>query len=303
MADDQRLIQFLSSWNELRSEDKAEALREFEFKPLPQFQPPSPTASATEPPEDSTQETRDGIQLYSYYSYLCYYPTIRWKLDKNPETDDYWIGVYEAGAANNEYTAYLWIGRAAEGSYDVGCLNTAAGKQSNERRDKFELRLFNGDCQITDVETNTLLGNVLHAHTRDILEVRPPVTVEEPRTFFTDIRPFVQQSGDVTPKPWASLRGMLLHLWDELWSSEQQHLYPFLEHYSHSNSVRNPENRPEPKLCFGSCSKKIFGPYATTYPQLTFGTTHSFAYIYPAVNVIEAIPSAYAYIGLCETKR
>ena len=33
-------------------------------------------------------------------------------------------------------------------------------------------------CQITDVETNMLLGNVLHAHSRDILEVRPPDTAE-----------------------------------------------------------------------------------------------------------------------------
>ena len=148
-----------------------------------------------------------------------------------------------------------------------------------------------------------LLGNVLHAHTHDIFEVSPPDTVEVPRTFLTNIRQLVQRNDDAIPKSWASLRGTLLQLWDELSSSEQQHLYPFLEHYSHSDSVQDPESRPEPKLCFGKCSHKISGRDATTNPQLTFEVTRSFAYIYPAVNVTEVVPSAYAYMGLCDTKR
>jgi len=111
----------------------------------------------------------DGIQLYSYYSYLYYYPTMHWSLDKTPETNDYWVGVYKKGAADNEYLTYQWVKKTAQGSYYIGKLNTTAGEASQYRSEEFELRIFKGNYQRLDAATNILGASVSCDYLHDIM--------------------------------------------------------------------------------------------------------------------------------------
>ena len=93
MAGNDEVADFFSSCQQLSPENKAKGLVAFAKR-----QPHATTsthatslAAVTTTPVKSSAPTTtyDGVQLYSYYSYLYYYPTIHWNLDRTPETDDY----------------------------------------------------------------------------------------------------------------------------------------------------------------------------------------------------------------------
>ena len=99
MAD--RVEVFLASWQQLSNDDKTKSLAAFAKQP--QVQATKRDSKAT---TECLSTVYDGVQLYSYYSYLYYYPTMHWSLDKTPETDDYWVGIYKKGAADDQYLTY-----------------------------------------------------------------------------------------------------------------------------------------------------------------------------------------------------
>ena len=64
------------------------------------------------------------IQLHPYLSYLYYYPIVQWSLDKIPDTDDYWVELYDKNERDDKkYLAYQWLHKAAQGSYKVAVLH------------------------------------------------------------------------------------------------------------------------------------------------------------------------------------
>ena len=48
-----------------------------------------------------------GVHLSSCYSNLYYYPTMHWTLDKTPDTDNYWVGIFKEGASDKDYRIAL----------------------------------------------------------------------------------------------------------------------------------------------------------------------------------------------------
>ena len=114
-------------------------------------------------PGEKQDDTKvyENVHLFSGSSYLYYYPAMQWSMDKSPDGDDYWIGMYEKGAANDDYLAHHWIGKVASGSYKVGRLKTTAGKVGTNRFDVFELRMFNGTRRCLKTKSNNLVGAVL----------------------------------------------------------------------------------------------------------------------------------------------
>ena len=115
-------------------------------------------------PEEAAVEhlkVYENVHLFSSSSYLYYYPTMNWSMDKTPDSDDYWIGIYERGAPDDKYIAHHWIGMVAKGSFRVGKLETTAGKLGTNRTEVFELRMFNGSQRCVQAKTNNLVGAVL----------------------------------------------------------------------------------------------------------------------------------------------
>ena len=161
MAD--KIGEFLTSWQQLGSDEKAKGIAAFTVQS--QVEDTKRELKTTTKSDEFSSKVYDGIQLYSYYSYLYYYPTMHWSLDKTPDTDDYWVGIYEKGAADDKYLAYQWVKKAAQSSYYIGKLSTTVGPgvKSTNRSEEYELRIFKGDYQRLDAATNVLRGRILNA--------------------------------------------------------------------------------------------------------------------------------------------
>ena len=122
---------------------------------------PENTAKNSEDSETtrvSSTKTVDSIDIYPYLNYLYYYPTMHWHLDRTPETNDYWVGIYKAGESNDKnYLHHQRLGKVAQGSYYIGELGNTKSLYSRDRNDEFELRLFKGD-ECVDAATNIMYG-------------------------------------------------------------------------------------------------------------------------------------------------
>ncbi len=88
---------FLASWQQLSGDDRKKAIAAFTKQPKVQ-------ATLKEPKTSTCPSTvYSGIQLSSYYSYLYYYPTMHWTLDRTPEDDTYWVGFFKTDAKDTDY--------------------------------------------------------------------------------------------------------------------------------------------------------------------------------------------------------
>ena len=310
---------FFSSWQKLSPENKAKGLVAFAKRQPPATTATSLVAATTTPVKSSSTTTYNGVQLYSYYSYLYYYPTIHWNLDRTPETDDYWIGVYPKGADNDKYITYQWLNKTAQGSYYVGKLGTTAGLKSRERSEEFELRLFKGAYQRIDVQTNVLRGTIQDAPTnpdRQISNVRAPVEIKE---LDAEIRDFLQAIHNLqSPRGASAAKAQMLSLqdlhkqWDAFSSHKQQLLYPVLEQDALPDRIKKPGpkalDRPEPRVAFPTLNKNQSLSLVSDdrIPQvivLSITIDWSYTYIYPVVNVTEVVPTKYAWMGMYRTQR
>lgn len=323
MAALDKVESFLSSWQQLSAEHKATGLVAFS-KPTFSSKPSPPTSvtvrdvQTTFQPQPTT--TFSGVQLYSYYSYLYYYPTIHWNLDRTPETDDYWVGIYKRGAENNQYITYQWLKKAAQGSYYVGKLNTTAGLESIERNDEFELRLFKGGYQRVDVETNILRGWILAAPTNPD-EQSSNAFADNTKPLQSEMQDFIQAIQNAQ-LPAHGTQAQVLSLqdlqqkWDEFPPHHRQLLYPILEQNSLPDQIRKPGpkalDRPEPKVSFPNLAENLHLSAdsmltdSDDVPQkivLTITLDYSYTYIYPVINVTGPLSSKYAWMGMYRTQR
>lgn len=332
MAEIDEVASFLSLWQQLSAEDKAKGLVAFS-KPDQRCQPPLLPVSRTRPLPSATSHhehettrssstTYGGVQLYySSYSRLFYYPTMHWNLDRTPETDDYWIGIYKKGASNDQYIDYQWLSKTAQGSYSLGRLSTTAGIESTEHSDEFELRLFKGDCQRVDVETNVLRAKILVAPTNPDGQTLNDFTVDvkplplETREFIRAIQNAQSRVHGTSAREQVTSFQDVQQQWDKFSPLQRQLLFPFLKLNAQPDQIRKPGpkalDRPEPKLSFSSIAKNVRSSSgdlndSNDVPQkivLTITLNQSYTYIYPIVNVTEAVPSKDAYVGMYHTQR
>ena len=313
------VLGFLCSWQQLSAEHKAEGFDVFTTKQKEDaLQLTSKIFSAAS--ESAPTKTFDDVQLYSYYSYLYYYPTMSWFLDRTPETDDYWVGIYPKGAKDNEYITYQWLKKTAQGSYYIGKLSTTAGKESRDRWDEFELRLFKGDYQFVDAVTNVLWGTIDHAPTDpDDPNYASKMAIVEgeeldpgTREVIEAVQKFEFRDNLAQGKNLSSSLEELRKQWNVFTQSQQQLLLPVLEQEALPDRIKKPDpkdlDRPEPKMCFPNLGKAEApsAKYMATAPEtivLTISLKYSYTYIYPMVNVVRGLPEERAWMGVYRSKR
>ena len=310
------VLGFLYSWQQLPAQHKAEGLNVFAREQKESASYPTSKISAVSDPT----KTYDDVHLYSYYSYLYYYPTMSWFLDRTPETDDYWVGIYPKGANHDEYITYQWLQRTAQGSYYIGKLSTTAGKKSRDRSEEFELRLFKGDYQFVDADTNILRGTIEHAPTDpddpDYASKRAIAEGEEldpgTRVVIEAIQKFELRDNLVEGKIMSSSLQELREQWNVFTQTQQQLLLPVLEQEALPDRVKRSHpkalDRPEPKLYFPNLGKTEATlaqnmPNAPEKIALTISLKKSYTYIYPVVNVVQSVPERRAWIGVYHSQR
>ena len=59
--------------------------------------------------EKQSLKIYENVHLFPNSSYLYYYPAIHWSLDKTPDSEDYWIGIYERGAPDDNIGGGRWL--------------------------------------------------------------------------------------------------------------------------------------------------------------------------------------------------
>ena len=317
MAANADVVSFLYSWQQLDAKDKSNGLDAFADKPMRDVATASLRMATDADLQVGPTTTYDGVQLYSSYNYLYYYPTMHWHLDQTPETDDYWVGIFPKEAKNTEYITYQWLKKTAQGSYKIGKLKTnAAGVESRERFEEFELRLFKGDYQCIDAVTNVLRGTIEDSPTDPDEKTRRAVECEqldpETREFVQAIQTF--ESLDTPPEATHSLSLQdLCKKWDAFTPLQKQLLLPVLEQEALPDHLKRADpkalpDRPEPKIYFPDLGnvealEEAQDPKAPNKIVLSITLNSSYTYIYPVVNVVEGAPPSRAWMGVYYTQR
>ena len=310
----------ISGWKQLNDQDRLEF-----FKSLNNTTNSNKRECEADEVKDDFETARtygtkvyDNIELYSYYSYLYYYPTIHWHLDKTPDTNDYWVGIYKEGESDKNYLAYQWIGKKTEGSYKIGKLSTTAGMESRNRFEKFELRIFKGDYKRADADTNKLHG-VVHspaveafeneessAKTAERAEYTPSL---EPKlqAFLLTLETGVETSSVNVDESVQYSQEDLKRLWSQFDWQEQQLLLPILKQDTLPDHIKKPglhlDDRLEPKLLYPDLGNKptLTQALSAIEPSkitLTITLDYSYTYVYPVVNTKSALSGKWSWLGL-----
>ena len=285
------------------------------------------TLSRIEADSDSDQTEEhlkvfENVHLFSSSSYMYYYPTMHWSMDKTPDSDDYWIGIYERGAPDDKYIAHHWIGMVAKGSFRVGKLETTAGKVGTNRTDVFELRMFKGSQRCLQAKTNNLVGSVLctavipysgkslkteeELHAKEVAETASCIQQAFDESEETNEAAEDQSNGGFMDKLKNAFsfheKGKLLHRFEQEFLSD--------EITKKEDSV----DRPEPKDEYGdqlgksTLSKQSSGTSATmdSTPSeivLEISLNYSNIYVYPMLRTTAAIEQKKAWFGVYKANR
>ena len=259
---------------------------------------------------NATNTVYEKINIISYYSYLYYYPTMLWSLDKTPETDDYWVGIYLEGAANIDYLAYQWVYKTAQGSYYIGKLKNTAGADGAIREENYELRIFKGATQRLDAVSNVLRGHVSYAPT-DVEYIDFDKSTND-LTINTELKEFINalesEASNKTFKGINSSTSNFKELWDNFNPSEKQLILPLLENECLPDEIRCPaltyDNRPEPKILFPDLGKAeplseaMDSVSEPTEIVLSISLNKSSTIVYPVLYTIKTLPSKKSYAGV-----
>ncbi|XP_019850228.1 PREDICTED: uncharacterized protein LOC109580989 [Amphimedon queenslandica] len=246
------------------------------------------------------------LDLYSYYSYLYYYPTIHWSLCNTPDTKDYWVGIYKVGASDRQYLTHKWIGMNAQGSYYIGQLlnESNTGEKSKIRFEEFELRLFKGGYKRVSAISNKLYGVVRSSpftkasdQSRNEHEIDPKI-----KSFI----PSLEKALDSNAKSTLTKEN-LQNLWFQFSEQERDLLYPILEQDCLPIHIRKPEYTddeewPEPLKAYPDLPKSV--PTAAEDKssvcsnKLWISLRHSYTYVYPVLDTKKTLSGKYAWLGV-----
>ena len=321
--------EFLAAWKQLDNATKNTLFRTFLDDPVlqPRITPPVKKGTADiESIEATAPNVYSNIQLYPYLSYLYYYPTIHWSLDKTPDTDDYWVGLYDKNEKDDKkYLAYQWIHKAAQGSYKVGRLRNLPYKFGTSRFEEYEVRIFNHGYQRLKAQSNILRGVVNHLPTNPFVPGAEKLLSSQQRkqpdkeieSFISEIRHgalppqlnppdiiLTKIKGAITETlPHFSLPKGILKSWSDFTPIQKQLIFPILEQDLLPDTIKMPDlsgiDRPEPNIYFAVLVEDVDYPgEPPSHIVLTITLDHSSTYIYPEVDVEDEVPSEGAWLGL-----
>ena len=255
--------------------------------------------------EESTYEVFKSIDLYSYYSYLYYYPRMEWSLDRTPETDDYWVGIYKVGASDKDYLARQWIKKTTQGSYYVGKLGNTPGEESIYRREYYELRIYKGEYQRLDAVSNRLFG----------LVNSPPIKVQsdgsmEERAIDPKLRSFLKSLERAfqaeTNEESTLTKAKIQSLWLEFSRQERDLLYPILEQDCLPSHIRNSDPKwpkPHPDMPDSVSTSAVDSNGIPHNIRLTITLEHSYTYVYPVVDTRSTLSGSHAWLGVYRERK
>ena len=260
------------------------------------------------------------VHLFPNSSYLYYYPTMHWSMDKTPDSEDYWIGIYERGAPDDKYIAHHWIGKVAKGSYRVGKLETTAGKVGTNRTDVFELRMFNGSHRCFQAKTNNLVGSVLCTavipYSGKSLKTEEELHAKE----VTEATSYVQQAFDESEATKDATEdqsdsGFMDKLKNAFSSLEKGKLLHRFEQEFLSDDITEKDDsidRSEPKNEFADLGKSASSkqPLSSSTPAdapseivLEISLNYSNIYVYPMLCTTAAVKQQKSWFGVYKANR
>lgn len=256
--------------------------------------------------EESRNEVFQSIDLYSYYSYLYYYPRMEWSLDKTPETDDYWVGIYKVGASDRDYLTHQWLKKTAQGTYYIGKLSNTKGEESTNRREEYELRIFKGDYQKLDAVSNRLHGVVHSPPIQVPSNGRMEERIVDPKlsSFLKSLEKAFLIEGNVESAP---TKAKIQSLWMEFNRQERDLLYPILEQDCLPSHIKNAEpdydEWPEPLKAYPNLPDSVSTSAVDSnrIPDkitLTISLERSYTYVYPVINTRSTHSGRYAWLGV-----
>lgn len=301
---------FLSSWQQLGIDDRKKGLSAFIKQPQAQAATLKETKAITACPST----VYSGVQLSSYYSSFYYYPTMHWSLDRTPDDDTYWVGIFKGDAKNTDYIAYQYIKKTAQGSYYVGKLSTTTGVTvASLHLDEFELRIFKGQQRL-QAETNKLRGVIDVSPTDSFASNASDLLVEldskQPDAETLDFICAIEDSRNGAFDGVPSLIDVH-EVWNSFTSHQQQLLFPILEQGSLPDEITKPGPQhldwPEPKIRFAGLGESFLetADESNTPDKivLTITLNESYTYAYPQVYVKQEIPRPNAWMGMYYTQR
>ena len=314
---EQRIQKFMSGWQKMNKQDKQTFIEEQNIQELKGVN----TEEDDMPAKAYSAKIYDNIDLYSYFSYLYYYPTMQWFLDKTPDTDNYWVGIYKVGDSDKNYLAHQWLQRKAQGSYKIGQLSSKSRSWKRNRYDKFELRLFKGKYKRVDAVTNILHGRV---HSLPA-EVSSTARAEE-ADYMPPIEPKLQtflsaldrvENLNELKKP-LMLAQYSQENFNDVWSqfdlNEQQLLLPILKQDSIFPDVKKADpqvyGRLEPKVLYPDLGEhcvpalmQVANPAKEpTKITLTIQLDGSYTCVYPVINTKKTLSGKYSWLGVYRKK-
>jgi len=319
---------FLAGWKQLDDTSKNKLLQTLQDDLQFQSQPQAPLQITDEAfkkgaadifsIETEAHHIYSDIQLYPYCSSLYYYPTIQWSLDKTPDTDDYWVGLYDKNEKDNKkYLAYQWIHKAAQGSYKVGKLKTTASKYGSDRLEEYEARIFKHGYQRLNAQSNILRGIVNHLPTAPFTQsTEKLLTGQKKGQSDKELESFlVGIQRDTTTTCNFSSNEDAVKKWNGCTPNEKYLMFPILEQDTLPDVVKKADDRGtdrlEPNLHFDDhnklgSSKKLHSKPGVVddcsdVPSqivLTIALDYSYAYVYPEIDVEYGVPSEGAWLGM-----
>ena len=265
----------------------------------------------------------ENVHLFPGSSYLYYYPTMHWSMDKTPDSEDYWIGIYERGAPDDKYIAHHWISRVAKGKHRIGKLETTAGKVGTNRTDVFELRMFNGSRRCLQARTNNLVGAVLctavNPYSGKSLKTEEQLCAKEAVEVASSS--YIQQAFDEsgsTKDGEDQTDGFMDKLKNKFSSLEKGKIIHRLEQEFLSSEVTEKDDgvdRPEPKDEFVDLGKStsskqqldetgtLTAADAPAEIVLEISLNYSNMYVYPMLRTTAGIPQNKSWFGVYKTTR
>lgn len=313
---------FLSSWKQLSTYDKDQLLSTLQQSDLNEAVEVKSASKLSHKPAELTSDGNkiyDGVKLSSYYSYLYYYPTMNWTLDRPPETDDYWVGMFREGAPDYDYVAWQWVGEVAHGSYYVGqIVHTHGNLEAGYYMDQYELRIFRGATRLTFAKTNEMRGSVIIAPT-DALDLSTDVASEFKLLETDGMKDGFMKAIECLDETEVNESQISKEDFPKKWNSftpmQKQLLYPVLKHSSFPDEKKNPPPGQfmligqSQKFCFlGKAPQQLKHAEADTSAptEIVLNITllqDSYTYVYPRVKVTETVGINYAYMGMYYTQR
>ena len=244
------------------------------------------------------------IDLYSYYNYLYYYPTMHWSLSHTPDTNNYWVGIYKVGATDRQYLTYQWVRKNTQGSYYIGKLGTKSGEESTSRYEEFELRLFKGGYQKLAACSNKMYGRVISYppkaasyESRNEHEIDPQM-----KSFMQSLEKALDSNVEST-----LTKENLQSLWFQLSEQKRDLLYPILEQDCLPSHIRKPEytddeQLPEPLKVYPDLPELVptaaEEEYSMCSNRLWITLRYSYTYVYPELNTQKTLSGKYAWLGV-----